>query len=132
MAQKFTLGKAERLKSRKAIEQLFNSGKSFVVSPYRVMFVVTKTGSLQFGAGVSAKNFKRAVDRNRIKRLTREAYRLQKIPLEQHLKKQRRGIHLFVTYTGMTLPEYAVVYNSMQRILNKLLKIPDENSTPDT
>jgi ribonuclease P protein component len=131
VAQKFTLGKTERLKSRKAIEQLFHSGRSFVVSPYRVMFMGTEKGALQFGTGVSAKNFKRAVDRNRIKRLTREAYRLQKNPLEQQLKESRKGMHLFVTYTGMTLPEYTVVYDSMQKIINKLLKIADENTTPD-
>ena len=131
MAQKFTLGKAERLKSRKAIEQLFACGKSFVVVPYRLIFVVTETGPLQFGAGVSAKNFKRAFDRNRIKRLTKESYRLQKLPLEQALKKRRKGMHLFITYTGKELPEYKMVYDSIHKLLNKLLKILDENTSPD-
>ena len=131
MAQKFTLGKAERIKSRKAIEQLFGSGKNFVVSPYRVIFIITETGPLQFGAGVSAKNFKRAVDRNRIKRLTKEAYRLQKLPLEQALKERKKGMHLFVTYTGKELPDYKIVYDSIHKFLNKLLKIIDENTIPD-
>ncbi len=85
MAKQFTLGKNERLKSRKLIEQLFKEGKSFNAFPFRVYYllqVVPLTAmpknSLQFGAGASAKNFKKAVDRNRIKRLAREAYRLQK------------------------------------------------------
>ncbi|MES1226963.1 MAG: ribonuclease P protein component, partial [Bacteroidota bacterium] len=82
MAKQFTLGKKERLKSRKSIEQLFNEGKSFAVSPCRVFYMIlpfnaTSTSFIvQFGAGVSTKNFKKAVDRNRIKRLVREAYRL--------------------------------------------------------
>src|ERR1043166_5363776 len=88
VAKQFTLGKSERLKSRKQIEQLFAEGKNFPMSPFRVYyrtspFVSGSASNLQFGAAVSAKNFKRAVDRNRIKRLTREAYRLQKNQLQE-------------------------------------------------
>lgn len=93
--------------------------------------MITETGPLQFGAGVSAKNFKRAVDRNRIKRLTKEAYRLQKLPLEQAVKERRNGMHLFVTYTGKEIPGYKMVYDSMHKLLIKLLKIIDENTIPD-
>jgi ribonuclease P protein component len=88
VSKQFTLGKEERLKSRKQIEQLFDKGKSFVVSPFRIYFIVNgvpidvgrsmvrNENCLQFGVGVSNKNFKKAVDRNRVKRLTREAWRL--------------------------------------------------------
>ena len=98
MAKQFTLGKKERLKSRKSIEQLFSEGKKIVVSPYRVLYLFTKPEkdpSLLFAAAVSAKNFKKAVDRNRIKRVTREAYRLQKKNLQEKVKANNIQLNIF-------------------------------------
>ncbi|MEJ0104762.1 MAG: ribonuclease P protein component [Bacteroidota bacterium] len=139
MAKQFTLGKNERLKSRKLIEQLFKEGKSFNAFPFRVYYllqVVPLTAmpknSLQFGAGASAKNFKKAVDRNRIKRLAREAYRLQKKLLEETLRTNAKNLSLFFIYTQKELPDYKTVYEKTSLILNKLVKIIDENNPPGT
>lgn len=138
MAKQFTLGKNERLKSRKSIEQLFSAGKSFAVSPYRVHYVIKndeqkkESSLLQFGVGVSGKNFKRAVDRNRIKRLTREAYRLQKLSLQEKLKGKNTALHIFFNYTGKELPVFQHVKEKVAVALNKLSKLADENSTPDS
>jgi ribonuclease P protein component len=134
MAKRFTLGKNERLKSRKAIEQLFRQGKSFVVTPFKLFFVITPglkdpNNFLQFGVGVSSKNFKRAVDRNRVKRLTREAYRLQKGDLKNSLKSAGRTLHLFLIYTGRELPNYQLVSDKVGVILKKLQKQIDENNS---
>ena len=128
MAKQFTLGKNERLKSRKSIEQLFSEGKKFKVEPYRVHYLFNKqrTPSLQFGAGVSTKNFKGAVDRNRIKRLTKEAWRVQKIILQKKLKEKGSGLNVFIIYTGKEPPGYKEVYSKMTIILNKLEKMLDE------
>jgi len=130
-AKKFTLGRNERLKSRKSIEQLFSKGRSISFPPFRVFYEPT-TAELRFGVGVSAKQFKKAVDRNRIKRLTREAWRLQKIPLQEKLKSGNRGMIVFFTYGGKELPGYKTVYDATRLIVNKLLKIIDENGTPDS
>ena len=84
---------------------------------------------LLFGAGVSAKNFKKAVDRNRVKRLTREAYRLQKKNLQEKISAGSRGkanniqLNVFFIYTGRELPEYNEVYKKMGVALNKLDKL---------
>lgn len=134
MVKKFTLGKQERLKSRKLIDQLFKEGRSFNVFPYRVYYLfrqadISRPGShlLQFGTGVSTKNFKHAVDRNRIKRLTREAYRLQKIPLEELVRSKKQvSVALFLIYTGKELPVYAVVSEKIAVILNRLIKAVNE------
>ena len=129
MAKQFTLGKNERLKSRKSIEQLFSEGKKIVAAPYRVLYLFTKTGkehSLLFGAGVSAKNFKKAIDRNRIKRLTREAYRLQKINLQEKIKANNIQLLVFFIYAGKELPGYNEVYNKTGAILKKLEKIIEQ------
>jgi len=137
VAKQFTLGKNERLKSRKQIEQLFTQGKNFAVSPFRIYYLVStlSTGSavnLQFGPGVSGKNFKRAVDRNRIKRLIREAYRLQKNQLQEVLKQKKLQLNLFLIYTGKELAEFNMVKEKVNVILNKLITIVDENNTPGT
>jgi ribonuclease P protein component len=137
VAKKFTLGKNERLKSRKQIEQLFSEGKNFPLSPFRIYyrFIPIITGSLsnlQFGAGVSGKNFKRAVDRNRIKRLIREAYRLQKIQLQEILRQKRLQLNLFFIYTGKELPQFNTMKEKVNVILNKMIKIVNESNSPDT
>ena len=140
MAKQFTLGKNERLKSRKLIEQLFKEGKSFNAFPFRVYYLFpekivnnqSRTCGIQFGAGVSSRNFKKAVDRNRIKRLTREAYRLQKKLLEETLRTRSKKLSLFFIYTQKELPDYKTVYEKTSLILNKLVKIIDENNSADT
>ena len=132
MSKQFTLGKNERLKSRKQIEQLFAEGKSFVVNPFRVYYVVKGqlsivNGSVQFGVGVSNRNFKKAVDRNRIKRLTREAWRLQKNELKERLKKINKQLNVFFIYTGKELPDFATVKDKVAVALKKLADKTDEN-----
>ena len=129
--KQFTLGKEERLKSRKQIGQLFDKGKSFVVAPYRVYYVVNRQSSivngLQFGVGVSAKNFKRAVDRNRVKRLTREAWRLQKNELKEKTKAAQMQLNVFFIYTSKELPDFKTVKDKVAVALKKLADKIDEN-----
>ena len=134
MKKQFTLGKNERLKSRKQIEKLFAEGKSFVVNPFRVYFIVNgqlsmlNSGScLQFGVGVSNKNFKRAIDRNRIKRLTREAWRLQKNELSEQVKTTQKQLNVFFIYTGKELPDFTTVKDKVAVALKKLADKIDEN-----
>ena len=125
MARQFTLGKNERLKSRKSIEQLFSEGKKIVAIPYKVLYTLEqgRESTLLFGTGVSSKNFKRAVDRNRVKRLTREAYRLQKNKLQEKLKASNTSMNVFFIYTDKELPEYTDVYNKVGTVLKKLEKL---------
>ena len=136
MAKQFTLGKKERLKSRKQIEHLFSEGKNFPLAPFRIYYWVTPVAAksdsnLQFGVGVSGKNFKRAVDRNRIKRLTREAYRLQKNQLQEVLTGKNLQLNIFFIYTSKGLAEFNIVKEKVNVILNKLTKIVDEINSPN-
>ncbi len=129
MAKQFTLGKNERLKSRKQIEQLFKSGQRFVSPPFRIFYSFQTVSQpamshpLQAGFSASSRNFKTAVARNRIKRMAKEAYRLQKNSLQDKLKEQNRKLNIFFIYTGKELPVYTDVYNSIHTALVKLLAI---------
>ncbi|WP_317045208.1 ribonuclease P protein component [Formosa algae] len=78
---KHTYGKTEKLKSKITIEKLFTEGKSVSAYPLRLVYLKTSfedNVTIKAGVSVSKRNFKLAVDRNRIKRLLREAYRLNK------------------------------------------------------
>jgi ribonuclease P protein component len=131
--QRYTLGKTERLKSRKIIEQLFKEGKSFSNFPFRVLYLTVNKDAatapvkqqhqpapLQCGFGVSTRHFKKAVHRNRVKRLLREAWRLQKNELEHLLTTQQKQLAVFVIYTGNELPLYPLVYEKAGSILKRL------------
>ncbi|MBK7561121.1 MAG: ribonuclease P protein component [Chitinophagaceae bacterium] len=128
MAKQFTLGKEERLKSRKQTEQLFSVGKKFTLAPFRVYYLQNSAENFLFkvGAGVSTKSFKKATDRNRIKRLIRETYRLQKSVLPERLKDQKMHLNFFIIYTGKELPDYKVVYDKMGKLLDKLCTLIQE------
>jgi ribonuclease P protein component len=128
--QRYTFKKEEKLKSRKTIEDLFKDGKSFSNFPFRVLwkFTSASTAPLQTGFAVSSKNFKRAVDRNRIKRLMREAYRLQKNILQEYLKQEQKQLAVFIIYVGNELPEYDLIFEKTTHVLNRLIKISNENT----
>jgi ribonuclease P protein component len=123
---RFTLGRDQRLKSRKQIDRIFREGKSMNVFPFRVYYVlqplVEGRQSLQAGFGASKRNFKKAVDRNRIKRLTREAYRLKKAPLGVLLEERQLSLALFFIYTGKELPDHQLVSGKIAVALEKIVK----------
>lgn len=128
-----SLGKEERLKSRKQIDSLFESGKKITVFPFRLMYQRQGDGfDLKAGFTVSSRNFPRAVDRNRIKRLTREAYRLQKLPLREVLLKNKQRVHLFFIYTGRDIPDSVQVNKCILLLLEKLVNQFNEGNSPNT
>ena len=132
--QKNTLGKLERLKRRKAIEQLFKKGKHFSVFPLRVSyaFIPYIDSSLQAGFSASSRHFGKSTDRNRIKRLMREAYRLQKQQLQEATVKGNVKLALFFVYVGKELPDYTIVSEKIGVILQRLTSIIDEANSQNT
>lgn len=119
---RFTFRKHEKLKSRKLIGRLFEEGKSVKKFPVRLVYLQTDHTSeakVQAGFSVPKRNFKKAVDRNRIKRLIREAYRNQKSGLYDQLDKPY--IFMF-TFIGKTEPTYLEVEQKIQQVLALFIK----------
>lgn len=104
---KYTYSNIEKLKSKKTIELLFKEGVSVSEFPLRLVFLKTSfdDGSqFKTGVSVSKKNFKTAVARNRVKRLLREAYRLNKDSFFNNFTTQYAFMILYIGKTEPTLP----------------------------
>jgi ribonuclease P protein component len=104
------------------ILQLFKEGKSFSVFPLRIIYLQFQNQNFPLKAGftASSRNFKRAVDRNRIKRLMRETYRLQKNKLFHQLNEKHTTLAVFFIYTGKELPEYHALFEKMKIVVERL------------
>lgn len=96
----FSFPKKEKLTSKIIIDRLFKEGESRFKYPFRILFLSADSYTQDFPQiliSVSKRNFKRAVDRNRIKRLIREAYRLQKNDLLAFFPKKPSSIAILYT-----------------------------------
>jgi ribonuclease P protein component len=121
--ERYFLKKTDRLKSRKAIEILYKSGKNFSVFPLRIQYLVTQfEPGIKAGFSAPSKNFKKATDRNKIKRLLKEAYRLQKNEIAKHPSLGNNGLYVFFIYTGKEIPNYDFIYEKTGLALQKLVK----------
>ncbi len=122
--ERFFLKKEDKLKSRKTIDEVFNAGNNFSIYPFKIWWLpVQDATALQAGFGVSSRQFKKAVDRNKIKRLMREAYRLQKNELQLQLQQEQKQLRLFILYIGKELPDYEICFKKFTAILNRLGKL---------
>lgn len=118
-----TLGKAEKLKSQKIIDQLFNEGKAVSHNGFTLVYLYLPLQTIypaQVSFSVPKRNFKHAHERNRIKRLMREAYRLNKLPLYQKLVEQKKQVAMMWVYKGKALPDYETVTKEVLWCLGKL------------
>ena len=112
-----TYGKEERLCSRKAIEELFSGGHQSVSAyPIRAVFMPRKQAGVRIMVSVSKRYFKRAVNRNRVKRQLREAYRLQK----ELLLPLNSGLDIAFLWTSDEMLSIEIISRRMHNILQRI------------
>ena len=119
-----TFKKAERISFQKEIERLFKQGDAFISFPLRIVYLKQKPRSgatISVLISVSKKKFKHAVKRNRIKRLIKEAYRLNKTSLIQHFQEKDRGMLIAFIFIGNELCKLKEIETAMQKALNILI-----------
>jgi ribonuclease P protein component len=131
--QRYFFGKEDKLKSRKSIQLLFKSGQRFSFSSYKVIWMLSPGHEgCKTGVGASSRYFKKAVDRNRIKRLMRESYRLQKSRLDQYVTEKNLGLDVFIIYNGNNVPSYGLVFEKTGMIIERLIKAINEKNPAHT
>ena len=122
--KKYTFKKTERLKSRKIIERIFNrEGHSLVTFPILTIWLETPLNSdspAQATFSVSKKKFKKAVQRNRIKRLMREAYRLNKPKFYESLSAKEKQIAVMFVYIAKEEMTFEEIESKMKQCLKRL------------
>jgi ribonuclease P protein component len=119
----YTFTKEERLCNKKLIDGLFHNGSSFLCYPYKVSWLLNPDQQVlaQVLFSVSKRRFKNAVDRNLIKRRTREAYRLNKQEqLYAVLAATDKKIVFSLGYIGKGIEPYELVEKKMRKLLSQL------------
>lgn len=114
----FTFSKSERLCKKKLIQELFDKGSSFYLYPFKVFFLPDSNPEAKYHQvlfSVSKKSFKRAVDRNLIKRRMRESYRMTK---NQHQTNPRFLIAYI--YTAKEILLFGDINTKLEQTLKRL------------
>ncbi len=128
----YTFKKEERLCSKKLLEELFHNGSSFLLYPFRISWLPSLLNHdipVQVVINVSKRKFKRATDRNLLKRRIREVYRLHKGQLlYSFLRERNLQILLSINYIGKEISEYIVIDKKLKAALEKLKSGYDEHT----
>lgn len=119
----FHFPKNQKLCNEKAIERLFENGKSLTEKPFRIIYNIYNNNEDVFLKAlivVPKKRVRLASDRNVIKRRVKEAYRLQKSELEKYLKSNNHQLNLAIIYQKHEILDYKLIEVKIKLLLSRL------------
>ncbi len=122
-SRRYSFTKEERLSLKRSIDLLFEKGRSFVAFPLRVVYLpLEETASVPVSIliSVSKKRIRRAVGRNRVKRLVREAYRVHKYDLVDSLSEEKRRMLVAFLYMDGEIHPFSGVEKAMVKAIRIL------------
>ena len=125
MDSRYTFKKPERISIQREIDCLFKQGDAFVFYPLRVIYLKQKPlsgATVAVLISVPKKKVKHAVKRNRMKRLIRETYRLNKTSLIQHFQKKNSGLLIAFLYIGNEMRLWAEMEGAMKKVIDELIE----------
>ena len=127
LTNKFTYQKKDKLKSRKQMQFLFSKGTAITMHPIRLLYTIEKeeagifsNGLLQAGVGAPSRQFRKAVQRNKVKRLLREGYRLEKPNFTNSISITNTRLNLFFLYVDANLQTQQQIQATIKLLLQKL------------
>jgi len=127
-----TFHKSERLCSRKAIGFLFEEGNTFFTPLYKIVWSEASL-PLKFPAqaafSVSKKSFRKATERNLIRRRMREAYRKNKQTLYDHLTSMNFRITFMIIFRENNIPDYQIIEKAMIGMIGTLCAAVSEKQS---
>ncbi len=120
----FQFRKEERITKKKTIDLLFEGGaKSICIYPIRMVYTESdETSPVSILITVPKRKIKKAVDRNRIKRQIREAYRTQKQELLQVVEGNKRKLIVGFIYVGSQVYSSSVIQEQIDSLLAYLVE----------
>lgn len=130
MNEKF--GKEYKLCSQKVIQSIFDEKKSVKAYPFLIhysLIPLSSDASFQITVSAPKRNFKKAHDRNRIKRLMREAIRKNKLILEPFLLENKKQVALFMIYTAREEIPYDILFKKTTLLFTQLIKEINNETT---
>ena len=127
LSKNFTYQKKDKLKSRKQMQFLFSKGTAITIHPIRLLYTIEKeeagifsNGLLQAGVGAPSRQFRKAVQRNKVKRLLREGYRLEKSNFTNSINLTNTRLNLFFLYVDANVQTQQEIQATIKLLLQKL------------
>ena len=124
-----TFTKAERLCSKVIIDEVFAKGKTISVPSFKLFWLRAAQQQhvpLQIVITVPKRNFKKAVDRNKLKRRIREAYRKSKAAAYAQISNE--SYYLMLVYTGKSIVEYKEIEEKIIKLLQRFISESKQNA----
>lgn len=129
MSKIFTYQKGDKLKSRKQTQFLFSNGTAISIHPIRLLYTYETNLNqsfpevqIQAGVGAPSRHFRKAVHRNKVKRLLREGYRLEKPDFIKSLHLTNARLNLFFLYVDVTVQSQQQIQATIKLLLHKLVE----------